>query len=165
MKLSRLGLLAASLLICSAAIAQYQWIDLNGRRVFSDRPPPAEVPDKNILVQPGEPPAQATQAAPEAEPVVGDILSVPTSASSDPELEKKARAAEAAEQAAQKAAEQKEAAARAENCRRARNSAAMLESGQRMAQMNEKGEREILTDEQRAAELALVRSIIASDCD
>ncbi|MBK6368163.1 MAG: DUF4124 domain-containing protein [Polaromonas sp.] len=28
------------------AAAQYQWIDANGRKVYSDQPPPASVPAK-----------------------------------------------------------------------------------------------------------------------
>ena len=35
------------------AQAQWQWIDKDGRKVFSDRAPPSDIPDKNILKQPG----------------------------------------------------------------------------------------------------------------
>ena len=41
---------------------------------------------------------------------------------------------------------------------------ATLESGMRMARVNDKGEREVLDDAQRAAELKRVNAIIASDC-
>ena len=154
MKLARLSLVAASLLLCS------------------NRPPPAHVPDKNILVQPGQP---TVPVLPAAENQIEETVSAQTNApeaeagtpaaTTDPELEKKMREAEAAEAARQKAAEEQQAAARAENCQRARNAVAMLESGQRMARMNEKGEREILNDEQRAAELQRARDIMNSSCD
>ena len=39
-----------------------------------------------------------------------------------------------------------------------------MESGQRMARMNDKGEREILDDKQRAEESRRAREVIASDC-
>lgn len=53
---------------------------------------------------------------------------------------------------------------RAENCKRARGAQAALESGQRMARTNEKGEREVLDDRARAEELGQARSVVASDC-
>ena len=53
MKLLRLTLLGLALALPAAGFAQWQWIDKDGRKVFSDRPPPADVPDKNILSQPG----------------------------------------------------------------------------------------------------------------
>jgi hypothetical protein len=39
-----------------------------------------------------------------------------------------------------------------------------MESGQRMARVNEKGEREVLDDRGRAEEMRQARSVIASDC-
>ncbi|MBK6366977.1 MAG: DUF4124 domain-containing protein [Polaromonas sp.] len=33
-------------------VAQYQWIDANGRKVYSDQPPPASVPAKKVVQQP-----------------------------------------------------------------------------------------------------------------
>ncbi|WP_216088085.1 DUF4124 domain-containing protein, partial [Shigella flexneri] len=49
-----------------------QWVDKDGRKVFSDRPPPVDVPAKNILKQPGGSlqPAPRPQAAP-ADAVAG----------------------------------------------------------------------------------------------
>ena len=79
-------------------------------------------------------------------------------------LEEKKKQAEAAEAAKKKAEEQKIAAAKADNCKRAMNSKSSLDSGMRMARMNDKGEREVLDDAQRAAELKRVNAIIASDC-
>jgi hypothetical protein len=39
-----------------------------------------------------------------------------------------------------------------------------LQSGQRMARINEKGEHEVLDDKGRAEELRVAREAIASDC-
>ena len=37
----------------SSALAQFVWIDANGTRQYSDRPPPASVPKNKILKEPG----------------------------------------------------------------------------------------------------------------
>jgi hypothetical protein len=34
------------------ALAQWQWIDKDGRKVYSDRSPPSDIPEKNILKMP-----------------------------------------------------------------------------------------------------------------
>ena len=47
---------------------------------------------------------------------------------------------------------------------RARRSLVTLESGQRMARTNDKGEREVLDDKARAEETKRTRGIIASEC-
>ena len=44
------------------------------------------------------------------------------------------------------------------------NAKANLDSGMRMARTNDKGEREVLDDAQRADELKRVNAIIASEC-
>ena len=82
----------------------------------------------------------------------------------DKELEARKRAAEAEKAAKAKAEEQRNAAVRAENCKRARQHLATMDSGQRVARINEKGEREVLDDETRAAESRRARDIIASEC-
>lgn len=175
---ARLFLLVASLSFSLSAWAQYQWIDHNGRRVFSDRPPPADIADKNILAQPGAklPPPTAQTSAPNdaaaeadaATPQDGAQASAPASGV-DPalqkELDKKQQQAEAAEAAEQKAQEQRQAATRADNCRRARNAVATLESGRRIAQVNEKGEREIMSDTQRQTDLAHARQMVRDNCN
>src|SRR4051812_45621873 len=63
MKAFRLALIA---LACSApllAAAQWQWIDKDGRKVFSDQAPPADGPANRILKQPGVRSAPAPAAA------------------------------------------------------------------------------------------------------
>ena len=179
MKPARALLFALTLAATMAAHAQYQWIDKDGRRVFSDRPPPADVPQKNVLKEPRGSSAAVVRSAPApaaATPAVGEApASAPAAAAKpaatasapagvDKALEEKKKQAEAAEAAKKKAEEQKIAAARAENCKRAMNAKATLDSGMRMARLNDKGEREVLDDAQRAAELKRVNQIIAQDC-
>ena len=82
----------------------------------------------------------------------------------DPELEAKRKKAEADQAAKQKAEETKIASAKAENCDRAKAHMRTLDSGIRIARANEKGEREILDDKQRADETKRTRDVIAADC-
>jgi hypothetical protein len=82
----------------------------------------------------------------------------------DAELEAKRKKAEADLAAKNKAQEEKIAAAKADNCSRARSQLRMLDSGVRIARVNDKGEREILDDKQRADDTKLAKEAIASDC-
>lgn len=151
------------------AQAQWKWKDSNGQVHISDLPPPRGTPDKDILARP-EPtvrrstaPAAATASGPAAAPVAqARGASGPTR--QDPELEARRKRAEAEAAQKQKAEDDKLAAQRAENCRRAREHLATLDSGIRVARVNAKGEREILSDEQRAAESQRSRQIVSSDC-
>jgi len=159
-----IGLACALPALC---FAQWQWVDKDGRKVFSDQAPPADVPTRNIVKQPGkgqpvaaaEPGPAATASAP-AKPTV----SAPKLSGKDKELEAKRKLAEAAEAEKKKAAEEELAKARSEDCQRARRAKANLDSGVRMSQANAKGEREILDDAQRAAETKRLEKFIASEC-
>lgn len=154
---------AAALLLALPAQAQWKWRDATGRVTASDMPPPREVPEKDILQRPAgvrapvTPPAAASAAAAAAS-------AAPAAKPADKELEARKKAAEQQAQAKAKADEQRLAAIRADNCQRARSHLATLESGQRMARVNEKGEREVIDDRTRANEMQRAREIIASDC-
>ncbi|MEZ5641607.1 MAG: DUF4124 domain-containing protein [Burkholderiaceae bacterium] len=164
----------AALAVSLAASAQYQWIDKDGRRVFSDRPPPADVPAKNILAQPrgarasnhpsasvaAPPDVTASSTATAAKPMVA--ASAPGGV--DKALEEKKKQAEQAEAARKQAEESKLAAQKAENCKRAQDAKATLDSGMRIARLNANGEREVLDDQARAAEMKRVQDVIRSEC-
>lgn len=171
MKLFRTLLAASMALSCFTAFAQWQWIDKDGRKVFSDRAPPSDILDKNILKRPqgrGNPnPASATPA--EAEPAaVAGAPALPSSATKgvgvDKDLEAKKKQADAAEAAKRKAEEERLAKTRQENCTRAKQAKMSFDSGIRIAQTNASGEREILDDAARAAELKRIQGVIASEC-
>lgn len=173
MKPARALLFTLALSCSVTAFAQYQWTDKNGRRVFSDRPPPAGTSATNVTRQPrlgsGSPaaPVQATAAA--APAVATASATVPQAGASKPAgvdkaLEDKKREAEAAEAAAKAAEEKKLAAIRADNCKRAMNAKTGLDAGGRIARTNDKGEREVLNDEQRAAERKRLEQVIAENC-
>ena len=167
MKIFRATLIGLALAAGSAAFAQYSWVDKDGRKVFSDRPPPADVPQKNLLSQPRLSSAGtrgAAAPAPADVPASQPLAAASAPAGVDKALEEKKKQAEAEEAAKKKADEQRLAAARADNCKRAQGAKATLDSGMRMARVNAQGEREVLDDAQRAAELKRVGEIIAASC-
>lgn len=150
----------------SPALGQYVWTDKNGRKVFSDRPPTMDVPERNIVRQPGMPRSPDAPTRPDAPVVPGAAaLTAPRlPPAKDVELEDKRKQAEAAETAKQKADEARQATARADNCQRARQAQASLDSGVRIAQVNAQGDRSFMDDQTRQSESQRTRSIIASDC-
>ncbi len=166
------------------AHAQWKWRDQTGQINASDRPPPRDIPEKDILARPAPearrastpaPAASAASAAvPAARPPAGDpqlearrraaALPAARPPAGDPQLEARRRAAEQEQAAKAKAEDERNKQQRAENCRRARGHLAALETGQRIARINEKGEREVLDDRGIAEETRQARSVIASDC-
>lgn len=155
-----------------AADAQWRWRDKTGQVNASDRPPPKDVPEKDILSRPGTDArraaaAQAAQSA--AASGATDGAASPAAASAPPtalerEVQLRKRAAEQEQSARAKAEEERLSVQRAENCRAARGHLATLESGQRIARSNDKGEREVLDDKGRADEQRRAREVVASDC-
>lgn len=153
-----------------AASAQWQWIDKDGRKVFSDRAPPIDVLDKNILKRPSgrSTPALTTNTAsspalPASAPL--DAASTPKLSGINKELLENKKKAEEAETAKRKAEEEKVLKAKIENCALAKQAKTTFDSGIRIARTNEKGEREVMDDVARAAELKRIQSIIHSDCN
>jgi hypothetical protein len=171
MKLPNLLVAASVFVMPLGALAQWQWIDKDNRTVFSDQPPPIDIPDKNILRRPSiqaKRLAAATQAA--AENTTAAAPAAPAAAAPakptgvDKDLEDKARKAEEADKAKQAAEAKKIADAKADNCSRARQGKATMDSGIRVARVNAQGEREILDDAARATEQQRLQAVIDSDC-
>lgn len=167
MKKHKLLLLALACTWAVGAVAQWQWIDKDGRKVFSDRPPPQEVPENKILKQPRFTPTLPSPAATEGNapaPATGTSASAPATATKDKDLEKKKAQAEAEEAAKKKAEEAKQAAARADNCNRAKQAKTAFESGKPMRMPNAQGEMVFLDEAGRAAELKRIQTVIDADC-
>lgn len=152
-------LMAVSLaLLAPAASAQYKWKDASGRTIYSDQPPPADT--KPLPMRTGEPMPPAAPR-PGAKPVVA---ARPTSGTGDPELEHKRKAQEK-QAAEQKAKEDVDRQARLTRiCEESRADLRTLESGMRLARINAAGEREFLSDEDRAARIATARRNIEEAC-
>lgn len=154
-------------MMAMAASAQWQWIDKDGRKVFSDRAPPAEVQEKNILKRPVARAAVASTTAAVADvsaPVPQPAASAPKLNGIDKDLQDKKKKAEESELAKRKAEEEKVLKAKVENCARAKQAKASLDSGMRIARTNEKGEREVMDDDARASEMKRIQSVIEADC-
>jgi hypothetical protein len=148
---------------CVAAplcFAQWQWIDKDGRKVFSDKAPPSDVPASKIVKSPGNRPIEPDPVT----PVPQAAASAPKVTGKDKDLEDKKKQAQAAEDEKKRAKEEEFAKARAENCNQAKRAKATLDSGVRLATVNAKGEREVMDDTQRAAEAKRLDVVISRDC-
>src|SRR4051812_2696795 len=160
MKSLRACLVVLACVATPLAFAQWQWVDKDGRKVFSDQPPPAGTPNDKILKRPANRPAEPEPeeaAKPAAAPV-------PRLSGKESELEARRKAASAAESEKKKFAEEENAKARADNCARAKTAKATLDSGIRLTQANAKGETEIMDDNARAAESRRLSAAIANNC-
>ena len=186
MKLIKLLLISIAMGAAVPAMAQWQWIDKDGRKVFSDRPPGLEVPEKNIVKRPkgygaltgvqtsGTGPA-LRDVAPAAEdgeeaasPADGAApatkAAAPAKAGKDKALEAKKAAEEKAKADAEKANKDKQVAAKADNCKRAQQQKAMYDTGKAVRMPNEKGEMVFQNADQRAAEIKRTDEAIFNNC-
>jgi hypothetical protein len=161
-----LALLAASLLALPAE-AQWKWKDKNGHIQYSDLPPPNGTPEQDVLMKPSARRSTAPAAVPGTGASAATVVAAAASAapSADAELEAKHKKAEEEAAAKNKAEQDRVAKARVENCARAKQQLATLQSGIRMVQANAKtGEREFLDDKQIADQVKSTKDVIASDC-
>lgn len=178
-------LMAGAVLLGWAALAQAQWVWVNekGIKQLSDQPPPASVPPNRILKAPhGQMPdlrkELAAAAASDAGGAAGADNAEPLPPAPAPEPKVKARPTlaernadynkrrvESAEKEQKAAQEAQQAAAKADNCLKARNNQAALESGQRMVEFNAQGERAFLDDAGRAKRIKDTQAIVAKSCN
>lgn len=156
------------------ATAQWVWMDKDGHKVFSDRAPLGDIPDKSILKRPGQaakplnPESIRKSGAADSPEKTGAAAQPRASAEKAPgvdkELAERKKKAEQAQAAERKAEEDRVTKAQADNCSRARQAQKTLDSGARIGRINNQGEREVLDDAGRASEGKRIQSIIDSDC-
>lgn len=151
--------LTAMFFAASSFAQLYKWVDKDGRTRYSDRPP------VGIEATPlSRPPAPAAApAAPAAGDASKDARKGPLTPA-EQDIEFRRRIKEAQEAAAKGEQAKREEEERKENCARAREMLATLESGQRIARTDSKGERAYLDDSQRVQETAKAREAVASWC-
>lgn len=148
--------IASTAAILSAHAQTYQWKDSSGQTIISDTPPPASV--------------KAARAIGSAQPTVvkGDVVAEKPAdgakSTAEKDLEFKKRQQEAREKADKDAKEQKAAADKRENCTRARQNLAALESNQPMVSPDEKGQPQLMNSSQRDQELARAREFVNQHC-
>ncbi|MEY5101079.1 MAG: hypothetical protein RJA36_3798 [Pseudomonadota bacterium] len=163
--------MVGGLAFCCAAganAAGWQWLDASGRKVFSDMPPPAAVPDKSILQRPDAassgpslpPPASAlpAPAAPAGKPGNGGA---PTTLAAGKDRNGTSNLSDAELRAA---VDKRNAEIRQMNCRRAREDLAALAAGTRLLVLNERGEPVVLDEDRRAAEVRRLQRSEQENC-
>ena len=150
-----------------SSLAQWQWLDKDGRKVFSDRAPPADIAPKNILTQPGAkviaPPSIGEAVAPVSPSPVK--AAAPRLSGKDAQLEARKKQAEEEENLKKNTEEENLAKTRADNCERAIKALTTVQSGARISLINPKGEREFMDDAGRATEAKRLQGIAESDCN
>ena len=145
--------IASTAAAVSAYAQSYQWRDSNGRLVISDRPPPASVRD-----------ARPVNPAPPAASSATESTTPRTTAEQNMEFRK--RQQEARERSDKDAKDAAAAAQKRENCERARNQLATLESGNhRMVVPDGKGGEVFVEGDIKEAEMERARKIIADSCN
>ena len=163
--------------LTSPAHAQYQWRDASGQMVFSDRPPPATVPEDRVIRRPLAAPRSTASAAPAAAQGAQGASAPETAGTSAPTVASPATATAAERQLeAQRRAREQEAAERkrredaefaqklARDCEALRGDLRTLESGMRITRVNPAGEREFMSDEERTQRIGTVRQTLQSRC-
>ena len=150
----RLLSIGALALLPQFAHAQYSWIDEKGARVFSDRPPPPGTPPGRILKAPrGLAPAPEPAAAPDT-----SAEKPPTPGWMEREADYRKRAVKRSKEAEEGLAASK---ARAAACDAARAEQAQLNSGVRLVRTDKNGERDYVSDEERAQRLEKAKRALA----
>jgi hypothetical protein len=147
MTMKRLSLAVAALLVATAVNAQiYQWKDGNGKTIISDKPPAGVRPTHKTEAE--APAANAT----------------PPKTTADREMDFRKRQKESQENAEKQQKEQAATAAKKENCDSTRRYLTTLESGERVSQVNDKGERSFMEDSQRSQEIAKAKQNMQAAC-
>ena len=142
------AIVVASMLLATAVHAEiYQWKDDKGRTIISDKPPSGKVTQRQ-QIKTSAPPATAAS----------------TKSSADRDLEFRKRLKESQESADKAKKEKEVSAEKQEQCASASRYLRSLESGERIALRDEKGERYFLDDAQRAQEIEKARKAAQESC-
>jgi hypothetical protein len=139
--------IAAALLVAAApaGATMYKWVDKNGKVVYSDQPPPADV--KSEIVKPPPPPVNPNAARELA----------------DKELEVRQRDKKRADDAQAAEKTRVEAERRRENCANARGQLLALQNAN-VVRYNEKGERIVLDEAGRREAAERLQQAVLENC-
>ena len=165
-----LGLVLAIGLPGTALSQAYKWRDEKGGMVFSDQPPPSNIPRANILQAPKLTPSVAAKSgapatggasatAPAGKPAPKPAAAPKSTAEQEADYKKRQLEAQkkAKEDGDKSAQEQQRVAA----CASLQQALKGLEGGQRVSRVDEKGERYFINDDQRAADIAKAKQELA----
>jgi len=153
-----LTVLSCGYLLAMPALGEtYKWTDAEGKVHYSDQPPPPNV-KKSVTVKPSS--SAAPTAAPEA---AGAPAAAPKStAEQDADFNRRRMEAAEREAAEKKAAET--AAEKKRNCALAKAELARVQSGGRIARVNEQGEPVYLNDSEIGQETVRARQTADAWC-
>lgn len=145
--------IAIAILLATATVAAqvYKWVDKDGQVQYSDAPPPA-----------GSSKAEAKKV--ETSAPVASTANTPAKTLQDRAKDYDKRRTDVAESAKKAEATRKNDEIAEENCKSARAGLRDLESGRPIRRTNEKGEINVMTEEEREAELTKVRAAAAASC-
>ena len=149
MTMKRFALATVTLSAAIAAHGQiYQWQDERNKTVISDRPPTGQVRQQRTL--------EAAAPAPASSEAAKTLA--------DRDMEFRKRQKESREAAEKGDADRRASAQRQEGCEAARSALQTLQSGDRVAMHDSKGERYYLDDTQREEEIAKARQAVQANC-
>lgn len=151
----KLLVVALAVALASPALGQqYKWTDKSGHVQYGDVPPPG------VRATPLKAPAGPASASPAPQ---GKAAGRPLSpAEQEAAFRKRQLDARKAEEKARE--DEKNEIARRENCSNSQAQLAQLESGQRIVQLDAKGERHFLEDNERAAQITKARQRVSDWC-
>jgi Domain of unknown function (DUF4124) len=144
--------IVSCLFAAGASAQQYKWVDRDGKVRYGDTPPPGV--NAQRLRPPSGPsqPASSAAAAKQGEKPL------------TPEQAFRKRQEAAQKDQEKQAQTDQDAQAKRDNCARAQEQLRALESGQRIARTDSKGERYYLEDAQIAQESARARQTVKEWC-
>lgn len=132
------------------ALAQWQWTDEHGRPVFSDLPPPKDIPPERIIQRPD---LSVRGKAREVTPSVN-----PAASATAPD------AATKPQDAAKATKPTANAAQRSQECRSLQSGLELLRKNLPLPHVDEQGRRTIMNAEQRAAQIKAVEGMMKQYC-
>lgn len=159
---------AIAVLLATATVAAqvYKWVDKDGQVQYTDTPPPAgaaKVEPKKIANASASTSA-ATTAAPTATGKPGDTAKTSKDKAKDSAKEVEKRRKEEIEKNLKDDDIARVAKANQERCKGATAALLEFESGRPINRIKENGEREFVSDDERAASIVRMRAAMTESC-
>ena len=132
-----------------AAAEMYRWVDAQGKVHYSDQAPTETPKSSKTLSIPNKPPAPATET---------------NKSWQEKELDFKKRQATTAETETKKKKETEDAKAKLENCDKSKKTLKAFEDGVRISTYDDKGNRAVMDDAQRAKAMEDAKKAVSEWC-
>jgi Domain of unknown function (DUF4124) len=155
----RIFMALAILLATATVTAQvYKWIDKDGRVQYTDTPPPASATKTEAKKLATPPPAAGNASS------TASAAAAPAKSLQERSKDFDKRRTETAEKAKKDEETEKVAKQNQERCKEANRYLSSLDSGAPLVRNNDKGERAIMTDAERASETARAKAAATESC-